>query len=92
MDYANTEAGLLVYRLPEFLFWVYVWVGIGAPGIALVTLVFLWAKRSSLWNGASNTNRRAVRHLIVLCLVNVCAVAIWFVFSGLVFFGAGGNR
>ncbi len=92
MSFANIEAGLLQYRLPPILFWVYLWVGIGAPGIALGTLVFLWAKRSSLWNGTRNTNIGALRHLVVLCLVNVCAIAVWFAFGGLVFFGAGGNR
>ena len=92
LDYANAEAGLLKYRLPQSLFWVYVWIGVGAPGIALVTLVILWAKRSSLWNGISIANERALRHLIALCVVNVCAVAVWFVFGGLAFFVAGGNR
>ena len=38
------------------------------------------------------TWNRALRYLTVLCVVNVCAVAVWFAFGGLVFFGAGGNR
>ncbi len=92
IGYANAEAGFLRFRLPPFLFWAYVWVGIGAPGVALATLVVLWAKRSSLWIGASITNKRTLRWLIVLCLVNVCAIAVWFVFGGLVFLGAGGVR
>ena len=90
--HANEQAGLLRYRLPEFLFWVYVWVGVGAPAIALVTLIVMWIKRASLWNGASTAARKALRQLVVLCVVNVCALALWFALGSLVFFGAGGNR
>jgi len=92
MEHANDAVGYLKHRLPEILFWIYVWVGIGAPAIALITLVILWVKRSSLWNVASSTCKTALLHLIVLCLINVLAFAVWFVFGSLVFFGAGGSR
>lgn len=92
MEYANAKAGLLQYRLPQSLFWTYLAVGTVAPGLALATLAVLWAKRASVWPGISDTDRRALRHLVALCAVNVCAVAVWFVFAGRVFFGAGGNR
>jgi len=92
VEYANEKAGLMQYRLPEFLFWVYVWVGIGAPGSAFAILIILWAKRSLLTSATSSACKRALRHVVALCLVNVCAVALWFAFGGLVFFGAGGSR
>ena len=92
LGHANSGAGFLQYRLPQFLFWVYVWVGVGAPGTALVTLIVLWARRVSLWNGISDKDKRTLRQLVVLCAVNVCAVVVWFALGGLVFFGAGGNR
>ncbi len=88
----NDKAGYLLHRVPAFLFWVYVWVGISAPIIAITTLITLWAKKKSVWNVASDANKKALRQLIVLCVINACAFAVWFVFAGLVFFGAGGNR
>jgi hypothetical protein len=90
--HANAEVGFLQYRLPEFLFWVYVWVGVGAPGIALTTLIVIWMKRAALRSGTSKADRNALRQLIALCVLNVCAIAVWFCFGGLVFLGAGGNR
>ncbi len=92
LRYANAAVGFLQYRLPGPLFWIYVWVGVGAPSIALLTLIVLWAKRSSLQIDTSNTSKQPLRQLVVLCVANVCAVAVWFVFGGLVFFAAGGNR
>ena len=88
----NAKAGYLQHRIPAFLFWVYVWVGISAPIIAITTLITLWAKKKSVWNDASDTNKKSLRKLMVLCVVNACAFAVWLELAGLVFFGAGGNR
>ena len=92
LDYANAEAGFMRYRLPQFVFWSYLSVGIGTPAIALATLLALWARRSALWNATNSTNKGSLRLLIFWCVVNVFAFPAWFFFGGIVFFGAGGNR
>ena len=92
LDIANSNAGFMQYRLPQTLFFIYVWVGIGAPGIALTTLAVLYSKRSSLWSATGNISQAKLRRLVVLSVINVFALFAWFYFGGLVFFGAGGTR
>lgn len=92
LGHANAEAGLLKYRLPQFLFWVYVWVGIAAPTIALVTLITLWATENSVGKLGRRASGKPRQQMFALCVLNVGAAVLWFYCSGQVFFAAGGGR
>ncbi|WP_455378018.1 hypothetical protein [Petrachloros mirabilis] len=91
LEYANAEAGTMKYQLPQFLFWLYLWIGLSATAVALATLMILWVKTSFVLP-ASGQQRKTLLHLIILSIVNLCAVPVWCNFGGLVFFGADGNR
>lgn len=88
---ANNKAGYMQYRLPQLLFWIYLWVGLAAPASALVTAAVLWARRSSLRKEVSSADERALRRLKVLCAANVVAIALWLPFAAMVFLSAGGR-
>ena len=92
VEFSNVSAGFMEHQIPKILFWIYVWIGIGAPSAALGTLIVCLAMPGPRKNLIEEAGWGTWRQAATLCLLNVTAAIPWFYFGGLVFYSAGGNR
>lgn len=89
---ANSNAGWLKFPLPIIFFLVYVVAGLASPLVGVAALVTLWVGKHKFTNKSWFKEHRLERHILILGLADIFAIAFWVMLFPFVFFSAGDSR